>query len=241
MNTEFIRSLIQQLNPLNRLILSRTVSLREKAMSVRKATRVLPVELSVVIASSAISDACYDMYAKILEIAILLYIRENSHGYKKRVVWEFEEPHAKVYSYSENIRPINTNYVFRPEYRISSGWLDRVIAEIVTGPMWSRIIRYIDNDNIVQTICHVQYLHLDVSIIMRVLSSIVPNAYNSIYAERNIYEDEYIPDDEDFIFSRKVYCNYLNILKFDMWIDSWDADLRARRGGGRFRREILRE
>ena len=207
MNTEFIRSLIQQLSPLNRLILSRTVSLREKAMSVRKATRVLPVELSVVIASSVISDACYVMYAKILEIAILLYIRENRRDfYIKRM---YQRGTGGVTDVFEKV--VRTPRFDLPRgYRIPDNWLEIAVGDIVNGPMWSRVMLYINDDDVVASILRQRRLRIDTDSMHHILAMIAPTAFGSVYA---LQVDDYYANG----FNLVLYW-YLSKLRFKTWI-----------------------
>ena len=211
MNTEFIRSLIQQLSPLNRLILSRTVSLREKAMSVRKATRVLPVELSVVIASSVISDACYVMYAKILEIAILLYIRENSHDFS--ITQLFARESEIMYHVSEKVEQ-TPRFDLPRGYRIPDNWLELAVRDIVNGPMWSRVMLYIYDENVVEAILEQeqQHIHMNTDSMHHILAMIAPTAFGSLYALR-------VDSDVGTEQSEYVLYKYLKSLHFRTWVD----------------------
>ena len=209
MNTEFIRSLIQQLSPLNRLILSRTVSLREKAMSVRKATRVLPVELSVVIASSVISDACYVMYAKILEIAILLYIRENSHDFS--ITQLFARESEIMYHVSEKVEQ-TPRFDLPRGYRIPDNWLEMAVGDIVNGPMWSRVMLYIYDENVVEAILRQRRLHMDTDCMHHILAMIAPTAFGSVYALQ-------VDSDVGTEQSEYVLYKYLKSLHFRTWVD----------------------
>ena len=209
MNTEFIRSLIQQLSPLNRLILSRTVSLREKAMSVRKATRVFPVELSVVIASSVISDACYVMYAKILEIAILLYIRENRRDfYITRTCVRGNDRIAYVFEKVER----TPRFDLPRGYRIPDNWLELAVRDIVNGPMWSRVMLYIYDENVVEAILEQeqQHIHMNTDSMHHILAMIAPTAFGSVYA---LQVDDYYANG----FNPVLYW-YLSKLRFKTWI-----------------------
>jgi len=207
MNTEFIQSLIQQLSPLNRRILSATVSLREKAMSVRKATRVLPVELSVVVASSVISDACYDMYAKILEIAILLYIRENRRDfYITRTCVRGNDRIAYV---SEKVEK-TPRFALPRVYRIPYNWLEIAVGDIVNGPMWSRVMLYINDDDVVASILRQRRLRIDTDDMRHILAMIAPTAFGSVYA---LQVDDYYANG----FNLVLYW-YLGRLKFKTWI-----------------------
>ena len=239
MNTEFIRSLIQQLSPLNRLILSRTVSLREKAMSVRKATRVLPVELSVVIASSVISDACYVMYAKILEIAILLYIRENRRDfYITRTCVRGNDRIAYVFEKVER----TPRFDLPRGYRIPDNWLEMAVGDIVNGPMWSRVMLYIYDENVVEAILRQRRLHMDTDCMHHILAMIAPTAFGSLYALR-VDPDVaagHDDDDEEWFRDRRilfyptssdVLYQYLRTLRFQTWIDCDMWELRRAADG----------
>jgi len=210
MNTEFIQSLIQQLSLLNRLIFSRTASLREKAMSVRKATEVLPVELSVVIASSAISDACYDMYAKILEIAILLFICENSHDFS--ITQLFARESEIMYHVSEKVEQ-TPRFALPRGYRIPDNWLELAVRDIVNGPMWSRVMLYIYDDNVVEAILEQeQHIHMNTDSMHHILAMIAPTSFDSLYSLR-------VDSDVGTEQSEYVLYKYLKSLHFRTWVD----------------------
>jgi len=240
MNTEFIQSLIQQLSPLNRRILSATVSLREKAMSVRKATEVLPVELSVVVASSAISDACYDMYAKILEIAILLYIRENRRDfYIKRL---YQRGNGGVTDVFEKVEH-TPRFALPRGYRIPDNWLEIAVGDIVNSPMWSRVMLYLYDDDVVASILRKRRLHMDTDSMHHILAMIAPTAFGLVYASR-IAPDEVVAghDDEDEVWfhdrrdpfyptSSHVLHQYLRTLRFQTWVDCDMWELRRAADG----------
>ncbi len=171
MNAEFKTALCQSLPPLERTILNSSSTLKKVAMGVRKSTELLPVELSVMIAVQAVMSACNDMYAKILEIVILLFIREMAglkpHPLANGATLNFTRvPSVKATVLDIEVNPLDILHfnmhrvqdddLIRQDVPfidfVPDGWLREAALEIVSSPKWRAVAAFIHFEDVDEAI-----------------------------------------------------------------------------------------
>lgn len=210
MNTEFIQGLFHSLSPVNRRILGTMVSLQEKATSVRESTAILPVELSIMIASSAVRDACYDMYAKILEIAILLFIRDNEDDFyiaKRRSRSSGER--VAVVEAEDQADFMQKRFLVDEMFNFGKlRFLKRIVRELSHGSMWSEILSHIDDENIIQSILGHEQLHIHSPDLQLITDYIAPRAF-SLFYKRRVYVNRNgrVPNRADIVLYNRFFSN----------------------------------
>jgi len=177
MNTEFIQSLMQTVGYPNCRILSESFSLREKAMSIRKATEVLPVDISVKIAADVLVPLCEGVYPKILGTAILLHIKENSTNFP---IVELNDVRDGIVSHvsTRRIPRVLGDVHFSVDEDV--GFLYSAITlaalEILDSPMGARVKEYLDVENVVCAIFQSTCFHMYMEVVWAALTEIAPNA-----------------------------------------------------------------
>jgi len=181
MNSDFIQSLMQTVGYTNGRILSASYSLREKAMSIRKLTKALPVDISVRIAADVIIPLCKELYLNIFEIAILLHIRENPIKFP---IIEFDDvrdeivSHVSNHMFNRNLWNIHFPYVENiADCNFYFDILTNATHEIINSPMWNSIKEYLHDDNIMYSIVQRHCVHIDTEIVCAVMSDLTPDAW----------------------------------------------------------------
>ena len=168
---------------------------REVAVAIREQTRVLPVDISVIIAKDVLSSAFFDRYkAKILEVAILGFLihddcfgitDESQHAdvsdFRYNAVDSDDVGTTRIvkraYADDDEVR-YETNYEFMSQ-EIPSEWLDMMAREILESHMAEAVVDYIYADNIAMNVLGKQKVRINVSDITNWcdLPAIIPKSY----------------------------------------------------------------
>jgi hypothetical protein len=187
MTTEFISGLCSSLSPVHRRILNASSKVKKIATSVRRATCELSVDLSIKIAKKIVQYECNKLYAKIFEIAVLLFIRFNRRDF---IVKRYK---GGVRTFDYCPPPSMYEHLTYYEYLIPGvpdGWMDDAVAEIVMGYMWNHIVPYIDDANAVHTVLRHQYAVLDTKHLMNILNIIAPSSIEQLLELLELRDDD---------------------------------------------------
>ena len=174
-----LRFALRDLHPVCGAVFDSSAKLKEDVLNLRKETSVLPLELSVKIAKQHVKCGTSDQhYARIFEIGVLLYIRNN------REVFREQKNHRMSRFFHQLPREGGIGMV----KSVRVGWLKAAANDIFLHPVWGEVHQHIDAQNIATSILGVHAVRIDAVDLLNFLSDLCVFSFPGMFAQKESSE-----------------------------------------------------